>query len=85
MNRQHPFGEADLAALEHRSHSHGELFTAVRTLPDAWTVGRAMQRVMGFYGAAMRANRAGRPAQLLQIFSGFIVVGEVRCVESVHT
>jgi hypothetical protein len=84
VNRQQPLGQANFAALKNSAYGHGELFTASHALHKAWTMGFALKRIRASYGAAMRAYRAIRPAQLLQVFASFAVAGEVRDVEHVH-
>lgn len=87
MDRHEPLRERDTAVLEDRPDQHGELLAARRALPDAprrFLAGTRLARpILGgeevgvVDGAAMRADRAFRPADALDQLPGFRLVREV--------
>ena len=71
MDGLQPDVKADLGALEHGADRHGELFAAVFALPQAGTMGFAVQLVMILgRAAAMRADSAMGPAKALKVVAG---------------
>src|SRR5205823_6416777 len=70
VRRQNPFMEGNLGTFKYGAHGDGELRTAVPAEQQARTVRFALKAAIALYAAAMRANRAFRPAQALKVLSG---------------
>ena len=83
MNGLQALMQRDVSAFENRADLHGELFAAIRAFAE--TDARLAKVVMlSRSGAAMRANRAVRPQDTLQMGEGLGFVVEVGLRENGH-
>lgn len=80
-----PFIKADLGTLEHRAYGYGELIAAMAAVIQAETMRFALELGNAVTRAAVRANRAIRPADGFKIFAGSSGVVESGFFEGVFS
>ena len=80
---EQPLMEWNLGTLEQRADRHGELLAAVGTEPQAGTRRLALDAMRGIDDAAVRTDRAVRPANSLQVLARLVFVG-VNRISKVH-
>jgi hypothetical protein len=76
MKSQKPFMQLDMGIFTDCPHSHGERLATAVALIKTWAMALALKLGDLFGFAAMRANRAIRPAKFFEVLSGFVFIGE---------
>jgi len=76
MKSQKPFIQLDMGILKKRSHSYRKMLAATVALVKTWAMAFASKSGDFFRTAAMRANRAIRPAQFFKVLSGGFFIGK---------
>src|SRR5438067_2501952 len=76
MRGQYPLMERNLGTLKYRPDGHAELLAAVATEQQADAMRLPVQAAIALRAAAMRADRAVRPADGFKMIAGGVVVGK---------